>query len=145
MTPKQKYLLNNPEKRRESCRKYYLKNKDKIKERTKEYRESVAYKTIRKNSKHKRRARESETDITKDWLLDLMARTKECMMCDCELTDKNRQLDHITPLCVDGAHTTDNVRYVCAKCNQSRPKDGRDEIEKAELFIQKFIDIHTSI
>lgn len=139
----QRYLLLHPDKRRESCHKYYEKNKERIAEKAKEYRKSQARKMTVRNYKHKRRSKEKNTDITKRWLLDLMARTRECMICDCELTDENRQLDHIKPLSVDGTHTKDNVRFVCKKCNQTRPKDGSDEHKNAQLFVEAFIKYHT--
>lgn len=141
-----KYLTSHPEKRRESCHKYYEKNKDKIKIKYLAAKETQSYKMRRRNYKHTRRAREKDTDITKKWLLDLMTRTKECMICDCKLTDENRQLDHILPLFVGGAHSKDNVRFVCKKCNQTRPKDGSDEDEKARIFVRAFYNyVHASI
>lgn len=145
---------NRSEKRKATSKRYYEKHKQEIKKRTEAYRRSPEYKMIRNASKYKRRALEKDTDINKKDLLDLMTRTKTCMICDCELTDENRQLDHITPLSAGGKHYMDNVRFVCANCNQTRPKDGRDEAESMNRFMQALlnpqnwdfhIDIHTSI
>ena len=37
-----------------------------------------------------------------------------------------RQLDHIIPLNIGGLNIKNNVRYICGKCNNHRPKDGSD-------------------
>lgn len=79
---------------------------------------------------HKHRSKLQYTDITKDWLNDLFNSTLLCPLCGCELDNNGRtypsgkQLDHIIPL--GGTHTMDNVRFICLKCNVSRPKKGYD-------------------
>jgi hypothetical protein len=74
----------------------------------------------------KRRAKERRTDITAKWLVWLRGLTRECQLCGCVLTDGNRHLDHVRPLCVGGDHTKVNVRFICADCNNRRPRTGRD-------------------
>ncbi len=125
------WQVNNKEQSREISRNYYKKNKKKILDRCKEYRKTEISKLSVKNSKHKRRTIEKNTNITTKWLKDLKDKSNKCILCDIELCDGNiknnsRHLDHILPINVGGLHMKDNVRFICKKCNISRPHDGSD-------------------
>lgn len=137
------YLVNNPEKRKQTEQNYIKKNKEKLREysrkhykdnaererkRKKEYRKTDIWKTIICNVYHRRRAKMKNTDITTKWLLNLKIVTTHCEICGRKLKD-NVHLDHITPLGIGGKHIKANVRYVHAKCNLSRPKNGSDIIQ----------------
>lgn len=144
-----KYYAENREKILEKCKKYrdenpdkhklfrdnwYKSNKDKRAIKIKEWRDKnkEKTKTYTRISHYKRRKQMLDTDINKEWLLELFMNTKFCCICKVELSDNGRDypngkhLDHIKPLAVGGSHTKDNVRFICVKCNVSRPKDGSD-------------------
>ena len=56
-------------------------------------------------------------------------------MIDIPFLPNSRHLDHIIPLNpkASGTHTTDNVRFICLKCNLKRPKDGSDIIPNVRV------------
>lgn len=56
---------------------------------------------------------------------------KRCPLCQVRMVDQpylptSKELDHIVPLNVGGAHSIFNVRIICRACNVRRPKDGSD-------------------
>lgn len=60
-------------------------------------------------------------------------RAKRCPMpgCGVKLSDKpfkpnSKELDHIVPRVLGGAHTIGNTRIICRLCNARRPDDGSD-------------------
>lgn len=65
--------------------------------------------------------------------------TTHCELCGIELDSNGskypngKQLDHITPLNVGGMHTKDNIRFICLKCNVSRPHDGSDNLKLVSI------------
>lgn len=79
-----------------------------------------------------RRAKERYGDVT-DAVLLALSRKRFCALCGVAMTRKagprQRQIDHIVPLNVGGAHTPANLRAVCRSCNYSRPKDGSDLVQ----------------
>lgn len=114
-----------------SCKKYYLKNREKELQRRKDYNQTPIGKISSLNNSMKRRLLYKDTDITLEWLLTLKQTTIHCSICNIELSDKGteyngKQLDHIIPLSVGGLHMKNNVRFICKTCNLRRPKDGRD-------------------
>jgi hypothetical protein len=125
-----KYYQDNKERYKENQKKYY-QDENKIvkkKEYLKEYRKTVTYKISNHNRLHKRRAKIKQTDITAQFLFKLKAKTTHCEICGKKLKD-NIHLDHIIPLNIGGLHIKSNVRYVHAKCNLQRPKNGSDIIQ----------------
>lgn len=67
-------------------------------------------------------------------------RARRCPMpgCGVKLSDKpglpnSKELDHIVPRCLGGAHTIGNTRIICRLCNARRPDDGSD-IDQLDLF-----------
>lgn len=128
------YKTKNREKIINCVKVYYLKNRDKVLERKKILRKQPAtIERIRERNRMRKtmiRALEKYTDITIDFLLQLKRQTQKCKLCNCVLTesigDQQRHLDHIIPLFIGGKHIASNVRYVCRKCNLTRPKDGSD-------------------
>ena len=108
---------------------YRLKNKDRLNEWSREYGKDPRRVLSRSISRARRRSKIKEfaTDITAEFLSNLWEETNTCEICGKELSDKKEaHLDHILPLCIGGEHMTYNVRYICADCNLTRPKDGRD-------------------
>lgn len=87
------------------------------------------------------------TDITPAWLLNLKRQAKACPLCSVTLTREpgqphSLQVDHIVPIAAGGAHTQDNLRALCARCNQSRPHDGSDLA--GMQFSLTMVDAHAS-
>lgn len=141
------YYINNTEKIKERNRKYYIENKERINKINELWRANnpdeykLSYTNWRKTTKgiisrrssnSRRRSRMQFTDITTKWLNNLFDKTIECELCGCimdnngETYPNGKQLDHIIPLGVEGLHVKRNVRFICYKCNISRPKDGSD-------------------
>lgn len=90
------------------------------------YRKSDSGKVAKTNHRHLRRTKMKVTDITSGQLRSLIASTRYCVLCCERLTKANRHLDHILPLCSGGLHVRSNIRYICNRCNISRPKNGAD-------------------
>jgi len=66
-----------------------------------------------------------ESDITKEYLIELFLNTDKCPMCGVGLSDNGRELsgkqfDHIIPIVNSGTHTKENIRVICTKCNRSK-------------------------
>jgi len=139
------WIVENREKYESQKKLYREKNKSKIKKRQKLYSEKnpekcyfyvktwrennpESSKIIMINDNSKRRARTKQTDITTKYLLELKSKTSHCEICGKKLKD-NIHLDHIIPLNVGGLHIKSNIRYVHAKCNLQRPKNGSDIIQ----------------
>lgn len=57
--------------------------------------------------------------ITKNVVKELL-RQKLCPYCLARLTKDNLQIDHVTPLSQDGAHSITNVVACCSSCNRSK-------------------------
>ena len=87
---------------------------------------------VNSNAKRYIQQKLERSDITTDWLLELRKSTTHCPFCKVKLGGDDPyaptypNLDHITPLVIGGTHTMENVRYLCRKCNLSRPKNGKD-------------------
>ena len=126
---KKNYRINK-EKRLVQVKIYQQKNKEKIAEKKKVYRQNNGERILLLNANTRGRIRASQktTDITTEWLRELLENTKTCLLCSNLMEKGNRQIDHIIPINIDGQHKKDNIRIICRKCNLSRPKDGRDLI-----------------
>ena len=69
-------------------------------------------------------------NISTKYLLELKSNTTHCEICGRKFkADDIKHLDHIIPLNIGGLHIKSNVRYVHAKCNLQRPKNGSDIIQ----------------
>lgn len=123
-----KYREQHRDKLREYEKTYWKKNEGRKKERHKEYYEKN--KEWFFDAAYKRRAKTKQTDITTKYRVDLKTNTTHCEICGKKFkTDDKKHLDHIIPLNIGGTHTRNNVRYVHAKCNLQRPKNGSDIIQ----------------
>ena len=119
------------EKTRRKNKKYYEKNKEKIKIQNKAYGQTPRGRKMDKNRHDEREVSKKETDITTEWLMQLREQAEFCEICRIKMNDTypdsaQAQLDHIIPLNVGGEHVMKNVRYICAYCNNRRPRDGSD-------------------
>jgi 5-methylcytosine-specific restriction endonuclease McrA len=88
--------------------------------------EKARKKSNRQNKSHRKRSMNRHTDITTRWLYKFRMRAKVCALCNIDLENVQRHVDHIIPLGAGGTHTRDNVRVLCSDCNLKRPKDGSD-------------------
>ena len=120
------YYKSNKEIILKKSKEYYSENKESKKRYVKNYKKTSNGKIIHINSNAKRRTREKNGNVTKEEIMDLINKTNKCPLCGIELTENNRQLDHIIPLNIGGEHTIKNIRFICKNCNLHRPKDGRD-------------------
>jgi hypothetical protein len=126
-----KYYEENKEAIIEKAKTYYENNSDVVKENVKSYRKTKRGREVKRNSSAKRRAIITDK-IDTDFLIQLKESTEKCPLCGCLLSeedgDEKYHLDHIIPLNIGGSHSKENVRYICRKCNLTRPKDGSDTI-----------------
>lgn len=129
-----KWRKNNPDSVKRTRRSWNIKNPGLSLAKQAEYRKTPQGKLVHLNSSAKRRARIKDTDIDKDFLFKLANDTNFCEICETSLNSNNRHLDHILPLNIGGLHVKSNVRYICNKCNLSRPKDGRDILDKHKVL-----------
>lgn len=113
----------NRDHTRQYSRDYYRENRDKGLNRVNKYRKTTRGRAAQKAADSLRRARCKDTDITVAFLERLCNAHNRCPLCG---EWRPNHLDHVIPLAVGGTHTKDNVRFLCARCNQSRPKDGSD-------------------
>ena len=118
--------IRDREKIREYDRLKHIKNREERNKRSRKYLKTPKGREVSRNNHHKRRVVYDDTDITTEWLMQLNKNTKFCVLCNEELYNKNRNLDHIIPINIGGRHIMENVRFVCASCNNKRPKDGSD-------------------
>tara|TARA_Y100000034_G_scaffold118256_1_gene158747 strand:+ start:444 stop:1088 length:645 start_codon:yes stop_codon:yes gene_type:complete len=122
-----KYYQENKNLISERERLYYQRNKDKILNRVANYYKTEAGKEVSRNQRHRRRARYKNSNITKDWLMQLKENTVFCSICEVKMNNINHHpdqynLDHIIPLKFGGSHSKNNVRFICRQCNLNRPK-----------------------
>jgi 5-methylcytosine-specific restriction endonuclease McrA len=117
----------DPEKDRQRCRDWKKANPEKHRQWGIDHPEKVN--ASRKQYFHKRRLILKDTDITIDFLIHLKEDAKICPLCGKEMIDisvpfhpDQKQLDHILPISLGGRHYKDNVRIICGKCNDSRPR-----------------------
>lgn len=104
---------------------------EKYLKRKRDYSKTEKGRVVTLNILHKRRLGFIDSDIGNDWLLALRVNTTICVVCGNILESHSKypdgkHLDHIVPINIGGKHMMNNVRYICAKCNLERPKDGSD-------------------
>lgn len=103
-------------------KRYRDTHKDKLYIKGKNYRENNREYF---RAKYKERAdtvkNTSDGSVTQEFCNQLLeAQHYKCAYCGCDLTDKNRNIDHIIPLSRGGTHTADNIHFVCVDCNMSK-------------------------
>jgi hypothetical protein len=57
-------------------------------------------------------------------------------MTDAPFLPNSKELDHMIPINVGGTHTIGNVRIICRRCNERRPKDGSDYTGPVTLWAE---------
>lgn len=77
--------------------------------------------------------------VTKKQATAMRLLARRCPLCQVKMTDEphrpnSKELDHIVPVTQGGTHTHGNVRVICRRCNQCRPKDGSDFFGQLPLW-----------
>lgn len=85
--------------------------------------------------------RSAVSDITAEQELAMRLKARNCPLCGTRMRSEggkpdSRELDHIVPIVIGGTHTHGNVRIICRRCNQRRPKDGSDYDGPVTLWAQ---------
>jgi Recombination endonuclease VII len=103
-------MYEDKEKRKQSQREWYARNKDnpEFKERRKKSKSLWRNKNLEYHRKYYRTRR---YDITYEEFLDLLKiQDYKCAICSCKITEESSKIDH--------NHLTNKVRKIlCAKCN----------------------------
>lgn len=107
---KRNHDQRDPEKRRASCRKSFLKYRDKINANKRERGYSANYKARRKDAILPSTCKKKIASIWR----------KKCRLSDS--TGIEYHVDHIIPLAIGGAHHQDNLRIITAEENLSKSK-----------------------
>lgn len=91
----------------------------------------AAYRRSRYRERYRLLAAASDVTVADE--IAMRRKAKSCPLCGCQMTEeagpRQKQLDHIEPVCVGGTHTHGNVRIICRTCNLERPKDGSDLVD----------------
>lgn len=103
------------------------------------YKDPARARAQRRNRENMKRA--SVSDVSAQQEMAMRQRVRKCPLCGVSMSSKphlpnSKELDHIVPINQGGTHTHGNVRIICRKCNQGRPKDGSDYIGQVTLFAQ---------
>lgn len=142
---KSKWKKSSPESIKESSRRYYIKNRERIIENQKIYYENNKEKVIEYRKKYQRsevgllkmkvklQRRRLQARLTNDRTINdssiqelFEKQDRKCALCKEELIllSKLTHLDHVIPLVKGGIHSIKNIQITCARCNLSK----RDKI-----------------
>ena len=111
-----KYQKDNPDKSRESTRKWASANKGKIKK----WGEMNRIKT--RQYCHARRLKVRGGDLITEEFIErlILEQGNACNACRSSFEDIQMQIDHIIPLSKGGAHSACNIQLLCKSCNCSK-------------------------
>ncbi len=130
------YYEENREYLLEKGRQYYRDNADELRRRWREYYRTEKGQLASKRAGHRRRERESLTEINfseEEWLFCLEFFESKCAYCG--VYDDNLTLDHFVPVAQLGSFTSDNVVPACSSCNSSkRDSDFFEWFRKQEYY-----------
>ena len=65
-----------------------------------------------------RRTRKQLTEEERQSLWEVQGST--CKLCGCTGATKEREIDHVAPLCVGGGDTPDNLQILCKACHAQK-------------------------
>lgn len=120
----------DPEKQKESDRKYRYKNRDAYLERVRQWRTANKDKVRESERAKEARRRGAVGKLSKGIERRLFAEQNGlCVCCGRDLGD-NYHLDHIMPLALGGTNTDDNVQLLLAECNLRKGAMHPDEWRK---------------
>lgn len=131
---------SNPGKVKE----YRRNNKEKISAYNKIYSKTDIAKASSRNSQHRRRVVEKNTDIDSAWIKNQKKLAILCPLCDHKMENdgrkmKGKTIDHLITINGGGLHKKNNILYICRECNLSRPKNNSDIKYIYELISNKDI------
>lgn len=131
-----KYFSANKEAIRESQRHYYRDNAEEVCERWRQYYRTDKGQLASKRASHRRRERESLTEINfsvDEWLFCLEFFKYTCAYCgDAE---EDMTMDHFIPVSKLGSLISSNVIPCCSSCNSSkRDSDFFEWYRKQEYY-----------
>lgn len=112
---------SKPDKAAETHRIYYLKNRDDVRTKSKEYRlkHLEEYKEYSRQYKHARRAGGGR--LSKGYRKRMMIEQGGlCNACKCDLSISGHELDHIIAISKGGTHCDANVQLLCKPCNRRK-------------------------
>lgn len=113
------YRENNKE-RLSSYHKEYLKNGGR--EIRKQYRQNnkEKMKLLKSHNEHTRRRAKQKSELNgSDYQVWVNDSLKICTYCNTDCSD-NFHVDHVIPLCNNGAHELNNLTIACPACNLSK-------------------------
>lgn len=131
---------SNPKKAKE----YKKNNKEKILTYNRIYSKTDIAKASYRNSQHKRRVVEKNTDVDSCWIKEQKKLAIFCPLCDYKMEEdgrkmKGKTMDHVITINKGGLHKKNNILYVCRECNLTRPKNNSDIKYIYELILSKNI------
>lgn len=71
--------------------------------------------------KHKRKAKikqQHDGTVNTEVLRSILSERKTCTYCGSRLHEKDKEIDHMDPICLGGLHTKSNLIVCCHACNQ---------------------------
>lgn len=125
---RQERLKADPEamaRRKETQRKYYLRNREEKVEQAKVYAKCnrVKLRLVRRIASARRRTRSQAVPGFFDkakWLLRLAFYGYRCVYCERELTESSATIDHLIPVAAKGPNWPCNLVPACGPCNFSK-------------------------
>lgn len=130
------YFSENKEIIRERQRQYYRENAEELRRRWREYYRTDKGQLASRRASHRRRERESLTEIDfseDEWLFCLEFFESTCAYCG--ITDEDMTMDHFIPVSKLGSFTADNIIPCCSSCNSSkRDSDFFEWFRKQEYY-----------
>lgn len=122
-----KYNIEKKEEIAKNKREYYEKNKDKILQYKRKYRQTDIGIAVDRNNGNRRRA-VINNDLEKPKSCELktiISNTKNCYWCGIKFSSKVKKIiDHYIPIKLGGGHNMQNIVISCYKCNSfKRAKD----------------------
>lgn len=113
------------ELRRQQSRAKYLKYREKIRKRHKEWREKNRAKSLQYWHAHRTRKFGPDADLTAEqWLVILNTAGHKCVYCG---TTEALEVEHIVPVSRGGRHTASNVEPACRRCNGRKSNKTKEE------------------
>ena len=125
-SPEERYQINKVyrENNADKIAAYKLKNRDKILERGKKYRENNLHYCIAKSAEYRAKSRGINSEEIPSLFLDYLMHWQDakCFYCGNKLgnTSKTKEFEHIIPVSKGGVNRRENVCWSCLPCNDKK-------------------------
>jgi len=117
------------EKKRKKQRDHMAANKDKYKEKRKEYLKTDKGIAMYRRQAQKRYAMEKAAYVENvDPLEVYQSQDGVCYLCNGKFTFKEMEMDHVHPIAKGGKHKRSNCKMACVKCNRSKGSKTLEEL-----------------